>query len=146
MNYDFGCKSRDFQTILFLSRIFGLKLTKSSLTLHFSHDIHSMNFILCSWTFPETAKDLAIITSIMPAVYCFTEIDQIADFKIYDESKSTSEPVIIGKTKKTVIEGVKTDDYLQEYRANVKPGEYILQTAQARNGFISRRLGFLPEH
>jgi len=84
-------------------------------------------------------KDLAIITSIMPAVYCFTEIDQIADFKIYDESKSASEPVIIGKTKKTVIEGVKTDDYLQEYRANVKPGEYILQTAQEQNGFISRR-------
>lgn len=84
-------------------------------------------------------KDLAIITSIMPAVYCFTEIDQIADFKIYDESKSASQPVIIGKTKMTVIEGVKTDDYLQEYRANVKPGEYILQTAQARNGFISRR-------
>ena len=96
-----------------------------------------MNLTVTS--FFETIKDLAIITSIMPAVYCFTEIDQIADFKIYDESKSTSEPVIIGKTKKTVIEGVKTDDYLQEYRANVKPGEYILQTAQARNGFISRR-------
>ena len=89
----------------------------------------------------------------MPAVYCFTEIDQIAHFQIYksfydelnydessdDESMSSSELVINGKTKKTVIEGERTNSYLQEYSVNVEPGEYILETAQARNESVSRR-------
>ena len=51
----------------------------------------------------------------MPAIYCFTEMDQIADFKVYyegfdeifyDELLSASEPVIIGKTNDSVIESV----------------------------------------
>ena len=89
----------------------------------------------------------------MPAVYCFTEIDQIADFQIYksfydelnydesydDKSMSASELVISGTTNKTVIEGERTNSYLQEYSVNVEPGEYILQTAQVENEYISRR-------
>ena len=89
----------------------------------------------------------------MPAVYCFTEIDQIAHFQIYksfydelnydesydDESMSASELVIKGTTKKTFIEGERTNSYLQEYAVNVEPGEYILQTAQVKNEAISRR-------
>ena len=51
----------------------------------------------------------------MPAIYCFTEMDQIADFKVYyegfdeifyDELLSASEHVLIGKTNDSAIVSV----------------------------------------
>ena len=84
----------------------------------------------------------------MPAVYCFTEIDQIADFKIFDESKSASQPVAIGKTKKTVIEGVKTRgaqtdvrpyNFFVPYKKKVvRP--YIRFRTSGEDGWLSSRI------